>query len=57
MGGADLLETEGLVFQAVYMSHMRVGCEAELPIVSVHPIRVELSEVVTIVRPRLHKAL
>ena len=57
MGGADLLETEGLVFQTVYMSHVRVGHEAELPIVSVRPIRAELSKAITIVRPGLHKAL
>jgi hypothetical protein len=57
VGGADPLETEGLVFQTVYMSHVRAGREAELPIVSVRPIRVELSKAVTIVRPGSHKAL
>jgi hypothetical protein len=45
------------MFQAVYMSHVRAGCEVELPTVSVHPIRAELSEAVTIVRPGSHKAL
>ena len=57
MGGADVLETEGLVLQGVRVSHIRASCEAELPIVSVGPVWTKVSKAVIIVRPRLHKAL
>jgi hypothetical protein len=35
MGRADALETEGLVLKSMHMGHMGVGCQAELPIVSI----------------------
>ena len=56
MGGADTLETEGLVFQGVCVSHVRASCEVELPIVSIGPVWTEVGKAVTIVRPRTHKA-
>ena len=57
MGGADALETEGLMLQGMHMSHVRMGCEAELPCVSISVVWMELSEMVAIIRPRSHKAL
>jgi hypothetical protein len=57
VGGADTLEVEGLVLQGVRMSHMRVSCEVELPIVSISSVWTEAGELVAIVRPRSHKAL
>ena len=56
MGRADTLETEGLVLQAMHVSHVRAGHEAELPIVSVRSIWAEVSEAMTIIGPRSHKA-
>jgi hypothetical protein len=57
MGGADTLKTEGLVLQDMHMSHVRAGCKAELPIVSIRLVWTEAGKSVTIVRPGLHKAL
>jgi hypothetical protein len=51
-----MLKTEGLVLQGIYVSHVRVGCEAKLPVVSIRPIWMEVSEAMAIVRPRSHKA-
>jgi hypothetical protein len=56
MGGTDTLETEGLVLQGVRMSHMRVGCKAELSCVSIGSVWMEISKMVAIVRLRSHKA-
>jgi hypothetical protein len=56
MGRADSLEAEGVVLQAMYVSHVRAGCEPEPPVISVSSIWTELSKAVTIVRPRSHKA-
>jgi hypothetical protein len=57
MGRADTLETEGLVLQGMHISYVRVGCKAELPRISISAVWTELSEMVAIIRPRLHKAL
>ena len=35
MGRVDVLKTEGLVLQAMLVSHMRMSCKTELPIVSI----------------------
>ena len=35
MGGADVLKTEGLMLESMHMGNMGVGCQAELPIVSI----------------------
>jgi hypothetical protein len=56
MGGTDMLKTEGLVLQGRCMSHVRTGCEAELPRVSIGSVWMEISKAVAIVRPRSHKA-
>jgi hypothetical protein len=56
MGGADVLKTEGLVLKSMRMGHMGVGCQAELPIVSICTMRMKGGEVVYIIRPRSHKA-
>jgi hypothetical protein len=56
VGGADMLKTEGLVLQGMCMSHMRASCEAELPIVSISSVWMEVGKLVAIVRPRSHKA-
>jgi hypothetical protein len=57
VGGADTLKTEGLVLQGVHVSHVRAGCEAELPVISIRSIWTEASEAMAIVRLRSHKAL
>jgi hypothetical protein len=57
MGGADMLETEGLMLESVCVSYIRAGCKMELPFVSICLIWAEASEAVAIVRPRSHKAL
>jgi hypothetical protein len=57
VGGADTLKTEGLVLQGMCVSHVRAGCEAELPVVSIGLVWMEAGKMVTIVRPRSHKAL
>jgi hypothetical protein len=57
MGGADTLKTEGLVLQGMHVSHVRAGCEAELPTVSIRPVWTEAGKTVTIIRPGSHKAL
>ena len=56
MGGADTLKTEGLMLQGMRVSHMRAGCEAELPVISISVVWVELCKPVGIVWPRTHKA-
>jgi hypothetical protein len=56
VGGADTLKTEGLMLQGMRVSHMRAGCEAELPVVSIGLVWMEASKTVTIIRPRSHKA-
>ena len=56
MGRADMLETEGLMLQGVRMSHVRAGCEAELPHVSIGSVWMEIGKMMAIVRPRSHKA-
>jgi len=35
VGGADLLKTEGLMLQDMHVSYMRMGCKAELSIISI----------------------
>jgi hypothetical protein len=57
VGGADALETEGLVLQGVRVSYVRASCEAELPIISIGSVQTKVGEAVTTVRPRSHKAL
>jgi len=56
MGRADVLKTEGLVLESMYMGYMRVSCQVELPIISICIIRVKGSETVCIIGPRSHKA-
>jgi hypothetical protein len=56
MGGADMLKTEGLVLKTMHMGYMRVGCQAELPIICICMVWVEGSEMVRIIGPRSHKA-
>jgi hypothetical protein len=56
VGGADTLKTEGLVLQDMRVSYVRVGCEVELPVVSVGPVWMEAGKTMAIVRPRSHKA-
>jgi hypothetical protein len=56
MGRADTLKTEGLMLQGMCMSHVRVGCEAELPYVSIGLVGTEIGKMMAIVRPRSHKA-
>jgi hypothetical protein len=56
MGGADSLEAEGLVLQGMYVSHVRVSHELELPIVSISTIWTEVGKMMATVRPRSHKA-
>jgi hypothetical protein len=51
-----MLETEGLMFQGVPMSHVRVGCKTELPYVSISSVWTEIGKMMAIVRPRSHKA-
>jgi len=51
-----MLKTEGLVLQGMHMSYVRAGCEAELPVISIGPVRTEAGKTVIIVRPRSHKA-
>jgi hypothetical protein len=38
------------------VSHVRAGCEVELPIISIGPVWMEAGKTVTIIRPRSHKA-
>jgi hypothetical protein len=56
VGGADALKTEGLVLQGMPMAHMGVGREAELPVITISSVWMELGKTVAIVRPRMHKA-
>jgi len=56
MGGADALKTEGLMLESMHMGHMRAGCQAELPIISICTIWTKGGKVVCIIRPRSHKA-
>ena len=56
MGGADTLKTEGLVLDSMHIGHMRAGCQAELPIISICIVWAKGSKMVHIVGPRLHKA-
>jgi hypothetical protein len=56
MGRADVLKTEGLVLQGMPMAHVRVGREAELPVISIGSVWTELGKTVGSVRPRMHKA-
>ena len=56
VGRADTLKTEGLVLQGVCMSHVRAGCEAELPYISISLVWMEIGKTMAIVRPRSHKA-
>jgi hypothetical protein len=51
VGGADTLKTEGLVLQGMHMSHVRAGCELELPAVSIRPVWMEVGKAVIIIRP------
>ena len=57
MGDADTLKTEGLVLQDMRVSYVRVGCEVELPVISISLVWTEAGEMMAIVRPRSHKAL
>jgi hypothetical protein len=57
VGGADTLETEGLVFHGMHVSHVRAGCKVELPCVSISAVGTELSKMVAIIGPRSHKAI
>jgi hypothetical protein len=57
VGGANTLKTEGLVLQGMRVSHVRAGCEAELPIIAICSVWTEASKAIAIVGPRLHKAL
>jgi hypothetical protein len=52
-----MLKTEGLMLQGMHMSHVRAGCEVELPAVSIRSVWTEVGKTVTIVRPGSHKAL
>ena len=56
MGRADVLKTEGLMLQGVPMAHVRVGREAELPVISISSVWMEFGKMVGTVRPRTHKA-
>jgi hypothetical protein len=56
MGRADALKTEGLVLQGMPIAYVRVGCEVELPVISVGSVWMELSKMVGTVRPGTHKA-
>jgi hypothetical protein len=56
VGGADMLKTEGLMLQGVCVSHMRVGCKAELPVISICAVQTEAGKAMCIVGPRSHKA-
>jgi hypothetical protein len=56
MGGADALITESLMLESMCMGYMGVGCQAELPIVSICMMRMKGGEAVCIIRPRSHKA-
>jgi hypothetical protein len=56
VGGADALETEGLVLQSMPMAHVRAGREAELPVISIGSVWTKFSKTMATVRPRIHKA-
>jgi hypothetical protein len=56
ISGTDVLEAEQLVLKSMCMSYMRLGCQAELPIVSIYSIWVEDGEAMHIIGLRLHKA-
>jgi len=56
MGGADALETEGLVLESMRMGHIGVGYQVELPIVSICTVGMKGAEMMHIVGPRSHKA-
>jgi hypothetical protein len=47
-----VLVTEGLVLESMPMGHMRAGCQAELPIVSVCMVWTEAGKSVCIIGPR-----
>jgi hypothetical protein len=44
------------MLQGVHMAHVRAGREAELPVISISSVWVELRKLVGIVWPRTHKA-
>jgi hypothetical protein len=46
-----MLEAEGLVLKGIYMSHVRVGCQAKLFIASICLIGVKDREVMRIIGP------
>jgi hypothetical protein len=56
VGGANVFKTEGLMFESVPMGHMRVGCQAELPIISVCAVWAKGGKTMCIIWPRSHKA-
>jgi hypothetical protein len=56
MGRADLLKTEDLMLESMYMSHMGVGSQAEFSVVSIYMVWMKGTEAMCIVGPRLHKA-
>jgi hypothetical protein len=56
MGGTDVLKTEGLVLKSMCMGHMGMGCQAELPIISICMMWMEKGETMCIIWPRSHKA-
>jgi len=51
-----MLKTEGLVLESMRIGHMRPGCQAELPIVTICMVWMKASKVMHIIRPRSHKA-
>jgi hypothetical protein len=56
VGGADVLKTEGLVFKAVHMGHIRTAHQTELPILNICMVWAKGSKMVHIIGPRSHKA-
>jgi hypothetical protein len=56
MGGADAPVTESLMLKSMHIGHIEVGCQAELPIISICTMQMKGGEAVCIIRPRSHKA-
>jgi hypothetical protein len=53
MGKADVLKTEGLVLESIYMGHMGVSSQVELSVISICMIWMKGIEAMHIVGPRL----
>jgi hypothetical protein len=56
MGGANMLKTEGLMLESVYMGQIGAGCQAEFPIISICAIGAKGSETMHVIGLGLHKA-